>query len=153
MNNLERYKDDLEQLIKTGERLHLAMRYQFQEERFINAIGEQLKEKAAKFFESLPNFSEEYQSWYSEAKALVRQLLPDRLNNFVGHYEKAKSRKDLTYESYRISDCLLPLEVTLGPQKQKIVGPDAAIPHFSQQLAIVKAIRNREVDPEIRTAL
>ena len=42
------------------------------------------------------------QPWYSEAKVLIRQLLPDRLSDFVRHYEKPKPRKDITYESYRI---------------------------------------------------
>jgi hypothetical protein len=35
------------------------------------------------------------------------------------------------------------LSVTLGWQKEKIVGPDAAIPHFRQQLAIVRSVEKR----------
>ena len=139
MNNLERYKDDLEKLIKTGEDLIFAMHYECDPEGYQNHIRKQLKDKTSEFLDSLPNFSEEYETWYSEAKALIRQLLPDRLDDFVGHYEKPKARKDITYESYRISDYLMRLQRTdrLG---REIVSPDAAIPRFKQQFAIVKAI-------------
>ena len=85
----------------------------------------------------MPNFSNEYETWYSEAKALIRQLLPDRLDDFIGHYEKPKTRKDITYESYRISDYLMGLHIP------RVVNTDAAIPRFRQQLAIVKAVRKR----------
>jgi hypothetical protein len=35
------------------------------------------------------------------------------------------------------------LNVTRGADKEKVVGPDAAIPQFHQQLAILKAVRAR----------
>ena len=142
MNNLERYKDDLEKLIKTGEILNHAMQYECNQEAFENAVREKLKDRASEFLDNLPNFSEEYETWYSEAKALVRQLLPDRLDDFVGHYEKPKTRKNITYESYRISDYLMSLHITSGLGTQ-VVSPAAAIPRFKQQLAIVRAVKNR----------
>jgi hypothetical protein len=74
---------------------------------------------------------------------LVRRLLPDRLSDFVRHYEKPKPRKDITFESYRIEDCLQGLSVSRGWDKEKVVGPDAAIPHFRQQLAILKSVAAR----------
>ncbi len=89
----------------------------------------------------LPSVLDEYQVWYSEAKTLVRQLLPDRLDDFCGYYEKPKTRKEVTYESYRISDYLTGLQVTQGTQV--IVDSSVAIHLFRQQLAIVKAVKNR----------
>lgn len=74
---------------------------------------------------------------------LVRQLLEDRLADFVRHYEKPKIRKEITYENYRIEDYLQGLNVTRGWEKEKVVGPDAAIPHLRQQLAIVKSVKTR----------
>lgn len=137
MNNLERHKDDLEQLINTGEKLIGAMLYMYMPEKFEETFREQLKtsEFLRNLPDNLPDFLDEYQIWYSEAKTLIRQLLPDRLGDFIDHYEKPKVRKDLTYESYRISDYLLGLSVNRGHE--------AAISRFSQQLAIVKAARNR----------
>src|SRR5262249_50608556 len=90
-----------------------------------------------------PSFEEAYQPWYSEAKVLIKQLLPDRLSDFVRHYEKPKPRKEITYESYRIEDGLQGLSVTRGWQNEKVVRREAAIPHFRQQLAILKSVSAR----------
>lgn len=103
-------------------------------------------EKVVKeFLRSLPSFRDTYQLWYSEAKALVRQLLPDRLPDFASHYEKPKPRKDITHESYKIEDYLQHLSVTRthGETVTKLVGPEAAIPQFRQQLAILKSAKLR----------
>lgn len=145
MNNLERYKNDLEKLIKTGERLSAAMQYECKPEDFESIVRKELKDKASEYLKNLPEFSEEYETWYSEAKALISQLLPDRLDDFVGHYEKPRARKVVDYESYRISDYLMRLHITRGSgiYERVIVNTDAAIPRFDQQLAIVKAVRNR----------
>lgn len=40
-------------------------------------------DKAAEFLKGLPDFGDAYQSWYSEAKALVGQVLLDRPSDFV----------------------------------------------------------------------
>ena len=137
MNNLGRYKDDLKKLIESGEMLLYAMRYEYEV-----GYGDLIKEKmgdeeGSELLRNLPNFTEKYETWYSEAKTLIRQLLQDRLDDFIGHYEKPKTRKKIDYESYRISDYLMRLRV------RGSVGPDAAIPRFRQQLAIVKAVKNR----------
>ncbi len=106
-------------------------------------LRKELKEKADEFIKSLPSFGNEYQRWYSEALALLRQVLPDRVMDFCRHYEKPKTRKEITYESYRIEDYLQGLRVTRGAYKEKVVERDAAIPHFRQQLAIVEAAQAR----------
>ncbi len=142
MNNLERHKNDLEKLIKTGSELFHAMHYECDPEDYENLVRKKLKDKTSEFLDNLPNFSEKYETWYSEAKALIRQLLPDRLDDFAGHYEKPRGRKEIDYESYRISDYLMDLNITRRSY-EVVVGPDAAIPRFRQQLAIVKAIRDR----------
>ena len=90
----------------------------------------------------LPSFSSEYQIWYSEATAIVRQLLPDRLDDFTGYYEKPTNRKGITYETYRISDYRISLIRRDGLGEIK-VSPDAAIPRFEQQLAIMNAVSKR----------
>ena len=143
MKNLEQYKDDLNQLIKTGRTLRLAMQLECnpgQVEEVLKRIEKEEEVKAG--LQNLPSFSEGYQAWYSEAKALVRQLLPDRLDDFSGYYEKPKLRKNITYENYRISDYLLDLN-QLNYMGEEIAGPTSAIPRFRQQLEIVKAIRKR----------
>lgn len=144
MKNLERYKNDLEKLIKRGEALSSAMEYKCNPKDFEEIAREKLGKKASKHLENLPKFSEEYETWYSEATALVGQVLPDRLDDFVGYYEKPKARKSINYESYRISDHLMNLHLYGGVDGTTVlVGPDAAIPRFDQQLAIVRAVRHR----------
>ncbi|SRR5258708_3487401 len=144
-SNLDRYKKDLDSLITKGNELSLAMQREcapeaFEKELLKNGSKEAVKE----LIKGLPAFRENYQQWYSETKVLVRQLLPDRLSDFVGHYERPK-RKDITAESYRILDYLQGLNVThtQGQQTHTVVGPDAAIPQFDQQLAILKSVKTR----------
>ena len=72
----------------------------------------------------------------------MQQLLPDRLADFVRCYEKPKSRKNITFENYRIEDCLQGVS-TIRWDGEKVVGPSAAIPHFRQQLAILQAVQAR----------
>ena len=56
-------------------------------------------------------FATPYQRWYSEVKVLIKQLLPDRLVDFVQHYEKPKSR---TSEYLPIRD----LSVSINPRRK-----------------------------------
>lgn len=137
--NLDKYKKDLEALTHKGELLVVAMKYECYPEAVEEAYGQRFSDLK----KILPKFGTDYQSWYSESKALIKQLLPDRLADFSRHYEKPKPRKDISYENYRIEDYLQGLSVTRGLEKTKIVGPDAAIPHLEQQLAIVKAVSSR----------
>ena len=127
MKNLEQYKDDLKKLLKSGEVLRLVMQWEYMPEE------EERGDDVRSALKALPSFSEGYQAWYSEAKALVRQLLPDRLEDFSDYYETRKPRREITAENYKISDYVLGLAVTAGSGRN-IVGPDAAIPKFRQQL-------------------
>lgn len=61
--NLDIYKEDLERLITMGDLLHMAIQYDCFPEQFEEQLGDKLKE----YIKGLPNFSTDYQSWYSEA--------------------------------------------------------------------------------------
>ena len=143
LSNLDRFKKDLDSLINTGEILEILILAKCIPERFKSVVEEKLEPETKEMIRALPPFDVLYQGWYSAAKALIAQLLPGRLADFVQHYEKPKSRKDITFESYRIEDCLVGLSVTRAVGKEKVVGPEGAIPHFQQQLAILKAVRER----------
>ena len=143
LSNLERYKKDLDALVATGESLYLAMKVECFPVKVEEVLKARYGDTAEKTLEALPSFAEAYQPWYSEAKVLIWQLLPDRLSDFVRYYEKPKPRKDLTNENYRIEDYLQGLVLTRGSKGEKIVGPDAAVSLFSQQLAILKSVRAR----------
>ena len=144
ISNLERFKVDLDKLISFGEQLHLALQNDCWPEETGSSLKQHFGKEASTVLKKLPSFTTEYQGWYSEAKTLIRQLMPDRLADFTRLYEKAKSRKNITAENYSIEDCLQGLTVTSGGwEKSKIVGPDAAIPHFRQQQAILSSVRRR----------
>jgi hypothetical protein len=143
LSNLDRYKRDLNSLILMGDRLLLSIQNECFPNKIKEILGGRENEELGALLKALPDFKENYQSWYSEAKALIKQMLPDRLIDFVRYYEKPKLRKEITYESYRIEDYLQGLHVTRGYEEEKVVGPDAAIPHFQQQVAIVKAVKVR----------
>lgn len=142
-SNLDRFNKDLDTLIAKGEQLQNAIQAESIPREFKDVVKKKLGDQAERFIAALPSFAIEYQLWYSEAKALIKQLLPDRLADFVRHYEKPKSRKAISYENYSIEDYLQGLHVTHGWQKEKVVGPDAAIPQFSQQLSILKSVKAR----------
>jgi hypothetical protein len=143
ITNLDRYKSDLDKLISKGNKLHIAIQLDCFPKQMKKQIKDQFGEKADKILDDIPSFKEEYQVWYSEAQALIKQLLPDRLQDFIRYYEKPKGRKEISFESYRIEDYLQGLTVTRGYPKDVVVGPDAAIPHFRQQLAILASVKER----------
>jgi|TARA_B110000259_G_scaffold173278_1_gene206394 hypothetical protein len=143
---IKKYEEDLDALVDLGNSLHMAMQYECRSDSFREAVEEKLGKKEAKaYLASLPSFNAKYQTWYSEAKVLVKQLLPDRLNDFVRHYEKPKPRKEIDFESYRIEDYLQGLRTTRtsGWEEKVVVEPSAAIPQFRQQLAILESLKPR----------
>jgi hypothetical protein len=132
----------LEALVKQGEKLQfsfLVLAHGKEE------IQNQLKSQGhgAHLLDDLPVFNVTYEAWYSEALALLRQVLPDRLTDFKNHFEAPKNRKDITYATYRIQDGLKGLQTTRPPYGEVIVDSKAAVPHFQQQLAILIAAQNR----------
>ena len=133
--NVDKYRNDVEQLVRRGKLLLLAMA------REVNANIKTDLDKNT--IDKLPPVVSSYQSWYSEALATVRQLLPERVEDFVGYYKTTKPRKEITYANYTISDYLQGLNVTRGYNKEKVVGPDAALPSLQQQVQIIESVMQR----------
>jgi hypothetical protein len=73
--------------------------------------------------------------------ALLRQLLPDRVENFLSLYEKPKNRKSIGYGNYVMQDYMQNLRVTYG--LDVLADSSAALPQYRQQLAILKAAKTR----------
>jgi hypothetical protein len=145
-SNLEKLKKDLDTLINLGDQLHNAIQVECLPEQVYEQLAEKYtSEETKKLLEDLPQFSDTYQVWYSEAKVMIKQLLPDRLEDFTRLFEKPRVRKEISVENYKIEDYLQGLTITRGFDKTKIVGPDSAISLFRQQLSIVKAIKKRFV--------
>lgn len=143
-SNLEKYKSDLDALIKLGRELVNSVTAEERPEAFEKSLRD-LKPDIDfdKVRKSLLPFKSEYQTWYSEAKALIKQVLPDRLDDFTRHYEKPRNRKTISFESYRIEDGLQGLQVTKNPGNVVIVDSSAMIPHVLQQIHILESVKKR----------
>lgn len=144
MTNFDKYKFDLQNLVDLGDSLHNAMIYECYPHEFEKQVKEKLKteEKCKKFLSQIPSFKKEYQSWYSESLVVIKQLLPDRLNDFVSYYEVPKGRKELKVDNYVIADYLQNLRAKNG-YGEVIVDKSAAQGKFEQQLEILKAVQKR----------
>lgn len=140
-SNIDRYKKDLDALIEQGQQLVYALAYESVPGYFEKLFTKLEPEEQKQWVADLPSFKQAYQSWYSEAKAVVRQLLPDRLDDFIRHYEKPKTRKQISFENYRIEDALQGL--TTSRLGEVIAQPSGALPHIVQQLAILKSVKKR----------
>jgi len=141
-NNLEKYKGDLKKLIDDGDLLLLALQNDHYPREVEKQYEANSKGSYAKLKAVLPNFILGYQKWYSEAHAVIAQLLPARLEDFARHYERPKAaRKEITSANYVILDALQGLETSRGGQK--IVGAEAAVPQLQQQLGILKSVERR----------
>ena len=142
--NVDRYTKDLDALYRNGTQLQNAMLRECDPEEFDRDIKRKFEDEAETFINNLPSFRNQYQPWYSEAKALVRQLLPDRLSDFTRFYEKPKSRREIAFSNYVIEDYLEGFTVYIMDRGiREAVTAGAAMPRFAQQLSIVKSIQER----------
>lgn len=136
----DKFSEELDSLIREGDALHMAIQHMCYGEEFENKIIEQLgKKKGGEYIKLIPNFKSSYQSWYSKAQAVVKQVLPDRLTDFNSFYEYPKPRKEITFQNYMIKDALQGL--TIRQYGEIKLNDTAAIPEFIQQLNIVKAAK------------
>lgn len=130
-SNLEKYKKDLDKLVHNGTQLLHALLKEYRPEDY--------NEWSKSDINKLPDFKVEYQTWYSEALAVIEQLIPSRKNDFIKWYTTAQNRKNINYENYTIEDCLISLKIGTG----RYVNPKSAVPKFIQQVAILKSAQQR----------
>lgn len=146
ISNFEKYKKDLDKLIAEASWVTQAMeKERLGEAEYIRQLTTAFDNDEAKiktFLGKLKRFSEAYQHWYSEALPLVKQLLPERLQDFTRLYEKPKTRKNIDFENYRLEDACQGLRVT-APSGRVVAEVCSARPLFDQQVAIVEAIKRR----------
>ena len=116
MNKYDDFKKEIKEIIKNGSKLLDAIDY--------NEKGES---------KDLSYFVSNYEKWYSKAVGVVKQLLPDRLNDFVLLYKNDK-RKTLDVSTYTISDALRVVSSSLG-----YYGPSTARLCVLRQINIVQS--------------
>ncbi|AMP98923.1 hypothetical protein AY601_2017 [Pedobacter cryoconitis] len=144
-SNIDRYKSDLDKLLKLGKDLFYTMQNSVFPKETIEHLKSTMKsdEEVAEYIKQLPNFKTTYQRWYSESIVLIKQILPDRLQDFIKYYEKPKGRKLLEFENYTIEDYLQGNFRNSSYTNATSVSVSAAIPQFQQQLSILRSIKGR----------
>lgn len=129
----ELMEKELDELINKGKKLLYSMA---DEEGILSEEDKDyLKEKKM----PIPNFKNTYDSWYTEALVTIKQLLPDRVTDFIAQYKNEK-RKDIDFLTYTISDYLCGLITRRGGSI--IADGKAAIPKMQIQCSILESAKN-----------
>lgn len=141
MTNLDKYKKDLATLIELGQDMYLDLTFRAMEKqgKKLDKKHQEVKDKVAGAFES------KYQKWYTEAFAIIKQLLPDRLGEFEVFYKADSKRKSVDATTYKIQDWLMGLRATPNKYSGEMPFDDfaAVIMRFAVQLEILKSLSSR----------
>ena len=136
-SNIAKYKKDLKSLIKRGLSLYYGLYNEFYKE-YKTEISK-LDKDVQELIKS-SSFKDKYNSWYNESLVVIKQLMPERLEDFVAYYKLPK-RKEYTYETYTISDYLVGLVLTRG--SEYVFKPSSIIKKYDQQYQILKSLETR----------
>lgn len=123
------YEKDLDELLGRAEVL---------QDLYIKYVKEESRETMGKLW---AEFKVRYQSWYSESLALIKVVMPDRLNDFRRQYEKSDKRRNITDENYLIEDALASLRTYQYHQGNDECEPKTALSKFQIQLSILAAVK------------
>lgn len=138
--NLSKYKTDLEKLLALGDRMYADLALRSRSE-----SGKLTKELQAKFDKVKGVFDGSYQAWYTEAGAIIRQLIPDRLAEFQELYKGDGKRKTTDLQTYHIQDWLNGVRSSKARGTNEKIFDDLAVivMRFNTQNSILKAVQAR----------
>ena len=131
MTNKKKYQEDINSLVKLGREMGAEL------SRRRSKNSETVSEK------SLATIEESYQHWYTEARLVVKQLIPDRLEEFDQLYEgDGRVRKTINSDSFTIQDWLLSLRAQDRAFGTKIFNDHQIIVcRFLNQIQIVESAK------------
>ena len=92
-SNLSRYRNDLDALIRLGHEMKRDL---------LERLSKEEKER-----DRYGVFESKYQRWYTEASALLKHTLPERLPEFQQLYQRDPKRRTVTADNYSIQDWLM----------------------------------------------
>ena len=139
-NKFERYKKDLKNLITRGALLCYVMAKELNNGVLtgpnLDEVSPDIQAKIKK-----TSFNQEYDKWYNESLAIIRLLMPDRLDEFRLLYKNEK-RKEISYETYTVSDYLIGLvrKTTYG---DITVPTSCGYSKYERQFQIVMSLESR----------
>jgi len=133
-SKFETLKKELASLIDQGELLWYSMA------KAVKKLPPKMEMELQKEGTNLPSFDLEYETWYSEALRVVKQIIPDRTDDFIKQYKDEK-RKNITFLTYTISDYLLGIKIERWGEE--VVDRSAAVLKMQQQTSILKSAQKR----------
>ena len=138
--NIDKYKADFDSLIKLGDTMELDLNFRHLEEE-----GELSEEDKKNFKKFKGAFEKQYQRWYTESSAVIRQLIPDRSIEFEHIYKGDGKRKEINSTTYNLQDWLNGIRAGVNIYEREKYYNDFAIVsmRFHTQLEILKAVRVR----------
>jgi hypothetical protein len=131
-SNLDKFREDLDRLIKDAGTLYFTILYN------IDILTDEQKKKIEKH--TISDFRLAYEKWYSESLYVVKQIIPERLDDFIKLYKNEK-RKELNNSTYTMSDYQNGVTVTRG--STILVGLTSALPKFEIQKGILQSALSR----------
>jgi hypothetical protein len=135
-SNMDAYKQALERLVRLGDEMVLDLQIRHRESQ--GDLPPQLLEAKKEFGGA---FESKYQNWYTEATAVIRQLTPERSDEFRALYEGDPRRKDINLSSYAIRDWLVGIRAGSDLlTREKLFDDFAAVTmRFQTQQSILKS--------------
>lgn len=137
--NLDRFKTDLTKLLSLGDDMWWGMALRSKSDDELDAKEKVAKEKFRHHFER------NYQNWYSQAYAVLKQIMPDRLSEFSYLYHGDGKRKQINTETYHIQDWLNGIRAAVNLASQEKIYDDFAVTfnRFSIQRDILSSAKSR----------
>jgi hypothetical protein len=130
---IEKIKSDLSALIEQG--------FDLRDDLKAEALGEK-KKKGKVIYTQI--FLNNFQKWYTEAHALVGQLLPDRLAEFELMYLGDGKRKTFDIDTITIQDWMLGKRAKTNVKGEKVFNDAVAVVmRFNVQLEIVISVKKK----------
>jgi len=139
-SNLSKYKDDLLALIKMAHEMNYDNSLTHIENENGHLSKQQLKQKKI----VNRSFIKNYQSWYTESCAVIKQILPNRLTEFEQLYKGDGKRKTIDVITYHIQDWLNGIRSPTNEFGENIFDDFVRISMlFRTQLGILESLESR----------
>lgn len=101
MSNIDKYRDDLDSMIQLGQKMERDLLFRCRKDLGTLEKGDEDRVKEIELC-----FERNYQRWYTESCAVIKQLIPDRFSEFEHLYKGDGRRQNLDLLTYTIQDWL-----------------------------------------------
>jgi hypothetical protein len=137
--NLSRYRESLSKLIDLGDQMLQDLAASLPSRQKGNKRTNQKSTDS-----TMASFRADYQKWYTEAFAVLRQLLPERVEEFGSFYKPDSKRKGITAATYTIQDWLSGLAPAPNQFGEKAFDESAVVfMRYQLQVGILKSVEAR----------